>query len=182
MTVEDTVTKSSSGQIGGPGLWRVSHKRRTTQPPLPPPPLLPLCSASDQVPIIGEATPWRGWEGLEMPVRVCSSVSSLCGSCEASRQTNTQTAGCMQSMEDLCWQYSLCSKPDPDLTSNSLLLVVSCFYKSITCWIFLTEHAIVRLTHADIKRSKDHWISATDSVLVAFHSGLNNLKYYFQDY
>lgn len=38
MTVEDTVTKSSSGQIGGPGLWRVSHKRRTTHSPLPPPP------------------------------------------------------------------------------------------------------------------------------------------------
>ncbi len=33
MTVEDTVTKSSSGQIGGPALWRVSHKRATTHSP-----------------------------------------------------------------------------------------------------------------------------------------------------
>lgn len=84
MTVEDTVTKSSSGQIGGPALWRVSHKRQTTQPPPPPAPLplppqhrrcLTLCSLSDQVPIIGEATPWGGLEGSEMPVRIHSAVS-----------------------------------------------------------------------------------------------------------
>lgn len=77
MTVEDTVTKSSSGQIGEPAL---SHKR---------PPLLrrrPLCCPCDQVPIIGEATQWRGQEGFEMPVRSRSSVSLLHASCDACKQ------------------------------------------------------------------------------------------------
>lgn len=47
MTVEDTITKSFAGQIEGPVLWRVSHKRRNMHPlptsPHPPPPPT-LCS------------------------------------------------------------------------------------------------------------------------------------------
>lgn len=71
MTVEDTVTKSSSGQIGGSMLWRVSHKRWTTQPPSSPlPTLLSLRSGSHYR--RGRAAERAGgvWKGCQKPL-VC---------------------------------------------------------------------------------------------------------------
>lgn len=94
MTVEDTVTKSSSGQIGGPALWRVSHKRRTTHSPPPPPPpaLLSLRSGSHYR--RGHTVERAGgvWNACQKPLVCVRPPRLMWGTQAAGRHAHTHTS------------------------------------------------------------------------------------------
>lgn len=137
MTVEDTVTKSSSGQIGGPRLWRVSHKGRTTHSP--PNHHHRRCSLSALPPIRFplSARPHRG-EGrrglkcLSESARPCP--ASVAHVRQAGRQTHKQTDACR------VWRTFVDSIQSVLNLIQIWTLTLSCwlwwFYKSITQFEF----------------------------------------------
>lgn len=92
MTVEDTVTKSSSGQIGGPVLWRVSHKRQTTQTPAPLPYPRNTAAASRSAlspirfPLSARPHRRENWRGLKCLSESTQPYLGVCGLSEALKQ------------------------------------------------------------------------------------------------
>lgn len=86
MTVEDTVTKSSSGQIGEASALKSFSQKTDHVPPPPPPPLPPLSTTRCPLSLRSCSHYQRGHtvekvqEGFEVSVRNRSSMS---GQCEA---------------------------------------------------------------------------------------------------